>query len=151
MCRTVKMPDGCPAKIRNFLLKNEPDGCPVFFRKIFMHFSSKPDGLPNFCRKIHRPADGKNPPDGSRITVRQRALSIVASAGRLPDGDIRTVAGRLPAKIDPKCQKITVHRTKTRIFAQNFTYRRTKIQYFCPKNADFYRPPDDFSHFCEIL
>ena len=125
MCRTVKMPDGCPAKIRNFLLKNEPDGCPVFFRKIFMHFSSKPDGLPNFCRKIHRPADGKNPPDGSRITVRQMALTIVASAGRLPDGDIRTVAGRLPAKIDPKCQKN--HRPPD------------ENPDFCPK---FYLPPD---------
>ena len=125
---------------------------PAFFRKIFMHFTVQSGRFTPFFPQ--------NSPSGYPATVRRTVAGKQSGRGHylqlsLPDGcrtvDIRTVAGHHPEKFDTKYQKITVRRIKSLNFCKKFTIRRTKIRFFDPKNATFYRPPDDFRLFYEIL
>ena len=76
-------------KIRIIILQKSGIYCSKISRIVIRLFSMKflyvlpsnPDCKPHFCPKINNPASGKNPPDFCRITIREMALYIVASAG----------------------------------------------------------------------
>ena len=85
-----------PAKNHLFFAQKRAGCHPVLFRVYFNTFYHRCRLVnPIFTPKLTIRLSGYHPPDGSRITIRQRTLSIVVSAGWLPVGGL-PVGGRLP-------------------------------------------------------